>query len=125
MNRIEIRFIPEAEMRQPGIGDWWFEGDTLHIRATNDTLGVTEGGDQWPFLVAIHEAVEAFLCREAGVDQQAVDDFDNSFVPPDDDPDAEPGDDPASPYREQHRKAMLIEHLLAIFLGVSDYGMIR
>lgn len=123
---IDIRFIRQSEMRQPGIGDWWFEGGVLHIRATRDTVGVTEGGDELPFLVAVHEMVEAYLCKRHGVDQHQVDDFDNAFESEDrDDPNAEPGDDPRAPYRTEHRSAMLVEHFVASLLGISDYGTIR
>lgn len=125
MNRIDIRFIPEAEMRQPGIGDWWFDGETLHIRATNDTPDVTDGDGPWPFLVALHETVEAILCQAHGVDGKAVDDFDNLFEAEGHDEDDEPGDDERAPYRAEHRQAMIIEHLMANFLGVTDYGVIR
>jgi hypothetical protein len=126
IKNIDIRFIPEAEMRQPGIGDWWYDGDTLHVRATNDTEGVTDGEGPWPFLIALHEMVEATLCEAHGVDQKAVDDFDNAFeTEPDHADDDEPGDDPRAPYRTEHRQAMLIEHLMANFLGFTDYGTIK
>lgn len=118
--RIVIDFIPQEAQRYDTLGDWtWDDDETLRISTSEDD------GEDAAFLVALHELTEAWLCRKAGITQEDVDAFDLTFVAPDDDPDAEPGDDPASPYREQHRKAMLIEHLLAIFLGVSDYGMIR
>lgn len=118
IRQIDIQFIPEAQMRQPGIGDWWFEGDILHVRAV-------EGDLDGPFLVALHELVEAWLCKAHGVDQLAVDDFDNLFETEPHPDEAEPGDDPRAPYRTEHRQAMLIEHLMANFLGISDYGTIR
>jgi hypothetical protein len=119
--RIDIRFIPKSEMR-PGIdgwGDWYWVKDTLHIRSLSDEPECD------PFLVAFHELAEAWLCRDKGISVEDVDAFDAAFVAPDDDPDAEPGDHPDSPYRVQHRQAMMIENLMALFLGITDYGVMR
>lgn len=118
IRRIDIRFISEPEMRQPGIGDWWFTPDTLHIRAV-------ESHDDEAFLVALHELVEAWLCRANGIEQQAVDAFDVLFETESHPNEAEPGDDPRAPYRLEHRKAMLLEMLMANFLGLSSYGTVR
>ena len=114
VSSIDIRFIPESEMRRPALGDWWHEGSVLHIRATS------EGGQQAAFLVALHELVEAWLCDAHGVAEADVDAFDDAFTGDD-----EPGDDPKAPYRAEHRAAMLVEHLMALFLGITDYGTIR
>ncbi len=118
IDTIDIRFIPQDQMRQPGIGDWWFAGNTLNIRTV-------EGDEDEAFLVALHELCESWLCRKFGVDQQAVDDFDNLFETEGHPKEAEPGDDPRAPYRSEHRQAMLIEHLMANFLGLTAYGTIR
>lgn len=115
--RVEIDFLSPESMRYPTLGDWQWEGDTLHIRAD-------ETAEQ-PFLVALHELVEAWLCRQAGITEADVDAFDLAFVAPDDDPDAEPGDHPDAPYRIQHRQAMMVEMLTALFMGVTDYGVVR
>lgn len=117
--KIEIEFIPQSEQRYDTLGDWFWEGDTLHIRSSDDD------GPTAAFLVAFHELAEAWLCRENGIDQAKVDAFDLAFVPPEDDPDAEPGDHPDAPYRYQHRQAMMLEHLMALFMGVPDYGSVR
>lgn len=103
-------------MRQPGIGDWWFDGSVLHVRAIDN---------EDAFLVAVHELVEAWLCDQAGVDQKDVDAFDLAFEAEGHDPEEEPGDDPRAPYRAQHRDAMIVEHLVARMLGVTGYGVIR
>lgn len=118
--RIVIETIPEAEMRVPGLGDWYYEDETLHIRA------VDTGRSNEDFLVAFHELAEAWLCRDKGVRVQTVDDFDLAFeadkTRAEDD---EPGDDPAAPYRVQHRQATMLEHLLALFLGLDAYGVVK
>ncbi len=113
MNRVEIRIIPAAEQRYDTLGDWWFDGEALQIRATE-----AEGHE--PFLIALHELVEAYLCKARGVDQSAVDLHDqfclNAGI------DGEPGDAPSAPYRREHRFAMLIEHMVAHELGITGYG---
>jgi hypothetical protein len=53
-----------------------------------------------------------------------VDDFDAQFTEERHGDDDEPGDDPRAPYRRQHRAAMLIEHMMASFMGLDSYGSI-
>lgn len=121
--RIIIEAVPPEEMRleaykEAGFGDWYFCPDTgdLHIKVA--------GADVWDeeklFLIALHELSEARLCYRAGVTQGAVDAFDATF-----EGHGEPGDDIAAPYRVQHRQAMIIEHLMALFLGKTNYGTIE
>ena len=118
VSRIDIRFVSDKDMRPEavGLGDWWFEGDTLQVRTQ-------KGPDA--FLIALHETVEAWLCKEAGITADAVDEFDNAWEREQHGGDDEPGDDERAPYRLQHRQAMIVEHLVAHFLGLTDYGTIR
>lgn len=97
-------------------GDWWTarSGD-VHIVVTKLDVLDDEG-----FLIALHELVEWKLCQKRGITQKFVDDFDMAFKG-----EGEPGDDPAAPYREQHRQAMIVEHLVANFLGMTSYGEVR
>lgn len=107
-----------AAYREDGSGDWYWDTKTgdLHIKVA--------GADVWEqeekFLIALHEMIEARLCFKSGVTQGAVDRFDSKF-----EGDGEPGDDPGAPYRVQHRQAMLIEHMAALFLGKTDYGTVE
>ncbi len=115
MKRIVIDAIAPSEARLPcyaeaGFGDWHAEGDTLHVSVVAPTL------DDDTFLTALHELIEAKLCMATGVTQAQVDAFDQIFKGP-----GEPGDDLASPYRRQHRRALLIEFLVADFLGIDGY----
>lgn len=112
VSHISIRFIPHHEQRYDTLGDWFIEGYTLHIRASNDQ-------DLPPFLIALHELVEAWLCLQRGISQEAVDAFDKAYTG-----NGEPGDEPDAPYRAEHRQAMLIEHLMANFMGLTDYGTV-
>lgn len=129
--RIIIEAVPPEEMRlaayrTEGCGDWYCDRTTadIHIKVA--------GADVWDeeekFLVAIHELVEARLAFKAGITEGAVDAFDNLFEAEREvgkhGPDDEPGDDPGAPYRVQHRQACLVEHLVALFLGKFDYGVV-
>lgn len=118
--RIIIEAVDSGNMRleayrHKGYGDWFVDpsnGD-IHIQVA--------GADVWDqedlFLLALHELVEARLCFKDGVTQGAVDAFDAAFQG-----EGEPGDDVASPYRRQHRAAMLVEHLTAVLMGTWDHG---
>ena len=118
--KIVIEFIPQDQQRYGTLGDWiWKDDETLHIYSSSDN------GEDEAFLVALHELAEVWLCRKKGITQEEVDAFDLAFEPPTDDPDAEPGDHPDAPYRYQHRQAMMIEHLMALFMGIPSYGTVR
>jgi hypothetical protein len=119
--RIIIETVAPEEMRppynQPGelMGDWVIASDgVLLIKVSGDILS-REG-----FLFALHELIEAYLCIDRGISQQSVDAFDARFNGP-----GEPGDNPLSPYRSEHRAAMLIEHLMAHEMGMDDYGRVE
>jgi hypothetical protein len=74
------------------------------------------------FLIALHELVEAHLCLVRGIPQEEVDAFDLKVS--NDNPDVEPGDEWGCPYREEHRFAMIVEHLVAHELGIGGWGHI-
>ena len=95
-------------LRYPTTGDWQFNEDGhLHV-----TVAVHEKNDRSAFLVALHEMVEAFLCKEAGIEEEAVSAFDIAHL---DLP--EPGEHPDAPYREQHAVATEVEKIVARALG--------
>lgn len=124
MTRIIIEAIPPGKMRleayrSEGCGDWYYsrENGDLHIKVAFDTDILD---DDEAFLLAIHELSEAFLCFRAGITEGMVDAFDMAFTG-----EGEPGDDPAAPYRKQHRAACLLEHTLALLMGRFDHGSIE
>ncbi len=107
--KITIETIPHGQQRYETVGDWqWVDGDLV--------VYVSEMGN-WGYeaVVAVHEAVEAVLCRAAGVTGDAVDAFDLSHLGH---RDYEPGDDVGAPYREQHCFATAVERMLIAALGV-------
>ncbi len=116
---IDIRFIPQAEMRVPGWGDWWIDGETLHIRSLSDDPECN------PFLVALHEMIEAWLCTERGITGADVDAFDAAFEADRDNDDDEPGDEFNAPYHREHRFACLVEFMTAFEMGLIGYGTMR
>lgn len=138
MSRIILETRTPGQMRldayrAPLCGDW-FRDEQGDFRIQ---VCVPEGtpadhsllDDPTSLLIALHELVEVALCSLDGVSQEQVDAFDIEFerkrLAGERFPEAEPGDDPGAPYREQHRKAMLIEHLVAQFMGIRSYGEIR
>ena len=115
--KIIIESIPHNKQRYETCGDWKFEGDTLHV-----TVSHTE--DNYDFLIGIHEAIEAWLCRERGIAEPDITAFDVKFENkrPEGNDD-EPGDDPQAPYKREHFTATNIERILADQLHVewSEY----
>jgi hypothetical protein len=124
--RIVIETIPRHQMRYATVGDWFYRqneaGQVELAIQVADAPAPEDGfvGPYDPWLIALHELVEARLCAQGGVTQEAVDAFDMAFAG-----EGEPGDDAAAPYRRQHRQACLIEHMAAQFIGHGpDYGTV-
>lgn len=106
-------------------GNWaWEPGETLTIQVSRLP------DERYEFLVALHELVEAYLCKAAGVSTEAVTRFDLAWEQVRrDSPSAasaealagisEPGDDPTCPYRLEHKRATMVEQLAAEWLEVD------
>ena len=115
-----ISQVPHHKQRYETVGDW-IPGIPAEIR-------VSKMKDQrYVFLVALHEMIEYELCKMNRVSDREVVAFDVNFeaerrrnVHP---IDAEPGNDPRAPYRNEHEFATMIEMMVARKLGVnwSDY----
>lgn len=112
---IQIKTIKHNKQRYETVGDWQWKGSTLIITVSEMCDWRKEA------LVAIHEAVEALLCKHEEITGKDVDVFDmeyeNARRP--DDWKSEPGDDPTAPYHEQHKFATVIERLFSMELGVN------
>ena len=114
---IYIQAIPHDAQRYDTLGDWWFDptGDHLQIRTSKSGLG-----EDAEFLVALHELVEAYLCKRRGITTQMVDAWDMHHAGKSG---SEPGDRLGCPYGREHRFAMIVEHLMAHELGLgTGYG---
>jgi hypothetical protein len=112
--------VPHKKQRYETVGDW-IPGSPAEIR-------VSRMKDQrYIFLVALHEMIEYELCKMHGVTDREVVAFDVNFeaersmnLHPND---AEPGDHPKAPYRDEHEFASMVEMMVAKKMGVSwsDY----
>lgn len=113
--RVVIESIPHAEQRYDTVGDWWWAADgTLEIRVSESP------GEMHlliPWLVGIHELVEAFLCKQAGISEEDVTQFDLAQLASS--AQGESGDDPAAPYRRQHAIATIVERIVVWSLNLS------
>ena len=115
-----ISQVPHRKQRYETVGDW-IPGKPAEIR-------VSRMKDQrYMFLVALHEMIEYELCKMHGITDREVVAFDVNFeaerrmnLHP---LDAEPGDHPKAPYRNEHEFATMVEMMVAQKLGVSwsDY----
>ena len=115
-----ISQVPHRKQRYETVGDW-IPGRPAQIR-------VSKMKDQrYVFLVALHEMIEYELCKMHGITDREVVAFDVNFeaerrlnLHP---IDAEPGNHPKSPYRNEHEFATMVEMMVAHKLGVSwsDY----
>lgn len=113
-SNVDIKAIPHHQHRYPTCGDWWFDGESLQIRVSQELPPESQ------HLVSLHEYAEAIMCTANGVTQKQVDDFDMNFEAnrkPDDE--SEPGDQLTAPYNRQHRLATAIETVLAAQMGVG------
>lgn len=117
LDRVVIQMVPHDSQRYPTVGDWMFLDNILYLSISD------MGDDKYHQLVAVHEYVEAILCRESGVTDTEVTAFDKEYenwrlegkVGEFD----EPGNDPRAPYYKQHQAATEVEKKLAEVLGVD------
>lgn len=113
---ITIKSVPQNRIRADQAGDWWLFGDDITVH----TLETFPPEDQ--LRVAIHELIEAWLCRRDKVSEQDVCAFDYSYEAERKEgkhkEDDEAGDDPRSPYRDQHSAATHVERAVCHVLNV-------
>lgn len=104
---ININFIKHNQQRYNTVGDWQFN---MH----NDLfISVSESGEpHTDILVAIHELIEAYLCKANGVSEASVDQWDLSHISHPD-----PGSIPGCPYYREHMFATMIERSMCAELG--------
>jgi hypothetical protein len=111
--KIVIESIPHLKQRYNTAGDWYedLEGTRIRVSAMSSV--------DRECLLALHELVEAVLCRKAGIQDHEVDEFDKGMGAELDDP----GSDPRAPYHRQHMIALGIETVFAQLLEVDwhDY----
>lgn len=115
-----IETIDHQDQRYETVGDWKFDehGD-LHLWVSS------MDNPAYEFLVGIHEAIEAMICKHRGISEKEITAFDVKFEQDREvglhTPEDEPGMDPSAPYYDPHMIASAVERLLAPHLGVDDY----
>ena len=97
---IKMKVVPKASIRNKGIGDYKFDGETLSILTADMNDIVEETG------VMLHEFVESLLAIKRKIPLKSIDDWDRKNA---DDPD--PGMMKDSPYRREHVFANKIEEM--------------
>ena len=117
-----ISIVSKELMRYDTAGDWIVElmqydaaGDLI---VPNEKIAITvarQKDRRYEMLIAVHELVEAILCRERGITADMVDEWDIILHPEAQDPGALPG----CPYAKEHSAAECIERMLAHELGVE------
>ena len=108
--KIEIKSVDPFAIRYSTCGDWRFLPDgTLQVFVPE-----YGGQDDSAFLVALHEMVEAWACKKAGITEEEVSAWDIA------NPELEePGDNKNAPYRREHALAMRIEMEVCKHLGID------
>lgn len=120
--KIDVEVIPHDCQRYPTVGDWQFLTESKDIAGQD--IGVTHenilqvnvsetGNEDSNFLIAIHEIIEAYLCKKNGITEEQVDQWDKDHLYSFD-----PGSFLECPYFHEHIFATFIEHKLAIELEV-------
>jgi hypothetical protein len=112
--RVTIQTIPHEAQDYSTCGDWTWGGDNRLDIFVSET-----GNREYNLLIALHEFVEAILCKRRSITEDKVTAFDVSHPEL-----AEPGDDPKAPYHREHIEASCIEILFGNFLEVDwkDYA---
>jgi hypothetical protein len=109
--------IETGQPRNYQCGDW-FEDQEGIIK-----IVTTEMPLKSQVAVAVHELVEKLLCDEAGVTDNQVTMFDAQFENERETGkhaiDAEPGNDPRSPYKTQHEAATFAERAVCAALALD------
>jgi len=116
--RVVIETIPHKDQRYETCGDWFWTHGALRILVSET------GNEDYNFLVAIHEMIEAYLCATSGISEESVTQFDMEFERQRKEGDVnEPGDSKEAPYHAQHRIASEVERYTAALMRIDwkDY----
>jgi len=106
---ITVSKISHDLQRYNTCGDWRFSPQDELFVFISDC-----GNWQSELLVAVHEIVEAFLCKATGVSEAEVDKWDMANLN-----EKDPGILKGCPYRNQHISAEFVERLVARLLNTD------
>jgi hypothetical protein len=109
-----ITSIPHKWQDYETVGNWM-----LGSEGSFGILVSATGDWKYDALIAVHELVEAILCRARGIYGEQLDEFDMAWTG-----DGEPGDAPDAIYQNEHNFATAVERMLCAALGIkwADYG---
>jgi hypothetical protein len=117
---IYIKTVPNEQIKERhGFtgADWWYdENGDLQVRVAEMSSWDRE------MKLAVHEMVEAILCKKHGVTVAQVDEFDTQFEK--DHPTnhgIEAGDSLGCPYLREHNAAIACERIVASELGPDPW----
>lgn len=121
--KIFCNAIPHKDQRYDTVGDYYsailrYHGD----KRKTQHFFISKTSADYEFLVLIHEMIEWYLTQKRGIKEKDITNFDLMFEGECMDgkwTDEEPGDDPRSPYRKEHKFATKIEKMVAKELGVD------
>jgi len=116
---IDIQSIPHREHRYDTLGDYYYSRQMTECGRERLNIRVSKiDNENYSYLVAMHELIEAWLCQKRGISVKDIDDFDMKFKG-----EGEPGDEIDSPYYKEHQFATKIEKMLCEELGIKweDY----
>jgi hypothetical protein len=106
---ITIKSIDPAAQRYVTTGDWiWLPDGTLQIFVPE------YGNKNSAMLVAVHELVEAWLCRADGISEEVVSGWDLDHLDAE-----EPAEVKGSPYFRQHKVATAVEKKICDALQID------
>jgi hypothetical protein len=119
MDEISIKTRKPNQMRYKTCGDYFYDHGSRLLR-----IEICEQkNNDFEFMIGIHELIEEYITRKEGITEQNIMDFDLMFeeerkqgLHSDSD---EPGDNPRSPYKDQHRFAENIERQICLRLGID------
>ena len=122
MKPIIVIPIKYKDQRYPSLDDFVeMDEDILNsydeFRIAYDNSTGEKIPEEEQFLTLVHAIVEAYLCKFKGIKWTDIDNFDIELDKTH--PDLDPGSQKNAPYHRQHEIAMVIEHILAIELGVN------
>ena len=106
---IYIEIIDSKDQRYPTDGDWQFV-EVFEDNGREEKLNIKVSRQENPdeeLAIAIHELIEAYLCKKHGISEESVDKWD--FSHPDSD---DPGSIEGCPYFWEHMIATAIENPL-------------
>jgi hypothetical protein len=113
--------VKKGLCRNNGLGDYLKH--PLDPEGPWAVLAADTGNRDYNFMILIHELVEMFLTERRGIPEEDITDFDRRFevrrLRGEAPADAEPGDDPESPYFNEHQCAMVVENFLCDELRID------